>query len=118
RPHARDDAALGHLLLDARPDLLVGGEAALARAVLDQLDGGQQALAAPDVARVRVILEYLLQPRVESRAHPGRVLPEPLALHDLDVLQSHRTARRVPGVRVRVAASGRGLPVVAGFRVL
>src|SRR5881409_3463435 len=37
-PHARDDTALGHLLLDARPDLLVEREAALARPVLDQLD--------------------------------------------------------------------------------
>ena len=61
-----------------------------------------------------MILEHLLQPRVEPRAHLGRVLPEPLALHDLDVLQSHRTARRVPGVRVRVHPAVLGLDVVHG----
>src|SRR5881397_2582256 len=61
-PHARDDTAFGHLLLDARPDLLVEREAALARPVLDQLDGGEEAFAAADVAGVGMILERRLQP--------------------------------------------------------
>src|ERR671937_555794 len=61
RAHARDDAALGHLLLDARPDLLVRGKAALARSLFDQLDGGEQPLAAADVTDVRMVLERGLQ---------------------------------------------------------
>src|SRR2546427_10942618 len=98
----RDDATLHHLGLDPRGDLPIAGEVLLGRAVFYQLDGREQPLAAPDVARVRVAAERLLESLVEPGTHRRRVLPEPLALHDLDVLQPDRAARRMAGIRVGV----------------
>src|SRR5262245_4480177 len=66
-PRARDDAPLHHLGLDALRDLLVAREVLLGRAIFHELDRRQQALAAPDVTRVRVIAERLLQTLVQAR---------------------------------------------------
>ena len=71
------------------PDLARGVEAGLARAVLDQLDGGDQPEPA-DVADVRVRPERVAQ-ALQQRAPstPARAA-RPLALHDLDRRQRHR----------------------------
>src|SRR5262245_64527500 len=98
---AGDDAALVQLLQDARPDLLVGGELHLGRAILHQLDGRQQSLAPANVTDVTMIAELFLESLVKSRAHRGRALPQALALHDLEVLQTDRTAGRMARVGVR-----------------
>src|SRR5215831_10718621 len=86
---ACDDAALVQLLQHARPDLLVGSERRLGRAILHQLDGGQQSLAATNVADVPMIAELFLESLVEPRAHRGRALPQTLAFHDLEVLEAY-----------------------------
>src|SRR5438094_9850602 len=57
RPRACHQSAIHHLRLDPWRDLAVAGEVLLRRAVLDQLERGQQPLPAPDVADVRVTAE-------------------------------------------------------------
>src|ERR687888_1442471 len=98
RARPRHDAPLHHLSLDARRHLAVWGEVLLGRAVLDQLDGREEPLAAADVARVWVVAERCLEPGEETLAHLRRVLPEALARHDLEVLHRDRAARRVARV--------------------
>ena len=87
-PAPRDDAALAHLLEDAVADLPVGAERRLGALVLDQLDRGQEPLAAPDVAHVRVVVERGVEPAVQAIPHGRRALPQPLALHDRDVARA------------------------------
>src|SRR6266571_4822966 len=77
-------------------------------------EDGQQPLPAPDVADVRVTAERRLEPLVEPRAHGGRVLPQLLALHDVEVLERDRAARGVTGVRVGVHPAVFGLDAVDG----
>src|SRR5260370_36408610 len=74
---ARDQPALGHLRLDAGPDLRLGREERLRAPVLDELERGQEALPAPDVADVWVVAERRLEALVQAGAPPPRAVPPP-----------------------------------------
>src|SRR2546428_821174 len=114
-PRPRDHAALAHLLHEPRPDLPVGVELLLGRLVLHQLDGGDETLARANIAHVRVTVEGRVQRLVQARAQGGRALPQPLPLHDLDVLQPHRAAGGMARIRVRVHPLVVGLDGVHGL---
>src|SRR5206468_5832031 len=72
------------------------------RAVLDELHGGEQPFSSPDVTRVWIIAKRRLETFGEAIAHLRRVLREPLAFENLDVLQRDRAAGWMPRVGVRV----------------
>src|SRR5215467_4348205 len=111
----RDDAALAHLLQDARADLLVGVEGLLGRLVFHELDGGEEALAGTDVAHVGMAVEGRVQGLVEPRAEGGRALGQLLPLHDPHVLEADRAARGMAGVGVGVHPLVLGLHRVHGL---
>src|SRR5205823_207094 len=92
---SRDDAALLHLGMEARRHFSIAREILLRIPVLHELESRQKPLSASNVSRVRVIAESGHKAGEEPVTHSCRVLPEPLALHDLDVLERDRAAGRM-----------------------
>ena len=84
-------------------------EVLLRRPVLHELHGCEQSLAASDVAGVRVIAECRRQACPQPLTHLRRVFPQPLALHDLDVLHRDGAAGRMARVRIGVHPAVVGL---------